>query len=669
MQYRPEIDGLRAVAILAVLFFHAQFVMNGHDFFSGGFIGVDVFFVISGYLISRIIFQNIFEYGHIKLFDFYVGRIRRIFPLVLVVVAATFPFAWTSLSQYDFISYSQSALASISFVSNIFFYIDTTVYGATNSLLKPLLNMWSLGVEIQFYVMFPLLILLLARFRHSSHFLMLLITTISCFFLTYLLSSSNKEMIFYHSIFRFWEFFVGALCGFYHQKYGRKKYCFTHDIICLIALFSIVASITLFAQSSLNIVIYTIIPVCASALLLLYASTQGYIGKVLSWPLLKWIGTISYSLYLWHFPIFAFARMNGMPLTLLDKVGAIILTFCLSCISYYVIERPFRSFSKIKNKTLFLCLFLSFIVLAVTHLSALFTKGFEQRFPPLFRLGSFAQSSTEKLFQNKKYCFDRDDNFCRIQNDPAGTWVQLIGDSHMGALEYDLINSLGSDYNYLSASKSGCFPIQNMSKYTKNNILFKNCDSEYQSRRLQALSEHENSIVVIVGRLPVHLSSHLFDNKEGGVEGKFSHTYKNLETNISVYEGVLKTINSLSREGHKIVLVYPIPEVGLSPMTALLHKKREVNGENLEQLINDFPVTTSYEVYKERTKESFSLLDSIQGDNIHRVYPHTLFCDDKIKDRCITHDREFIYYWDDDHPSKKGAELINKLIIEKIKKI
>ena len=161
LSYRTEVDGLRAVAVASVILYHAQMVVFGSDWFEGGYIGVDVFFVISGYLITRIILSELYETGDFNFIKFYERRARRILPMLFVVIVVSVPFAWKKLLPIDFFEYAESVLASLLFSSNFFFYFSATEYGAGSALFKPLLHTWSLGVEEQFYIVFP--ILLVAR--------------------------------------------------------------------------------------------------------------------------------------------------------------------------------------------------------------------------------------------------------------------------------------------------------------------------------------------------------------------------------------------------------------------------------------------------------------------------------------------------------------------------
>jgi len=166
LKYRTELDGLRAVAVTLVLLYHAQISFNGLYLFKAGFLGVDIFFVISGYIITRLLLHEM-QLGVFQFRDFYVRRVRRILPVLFFVMVVSFPFAWMLLLPRDFVEYSQSILSSIFFSSNFFFYSETTEYGAGSSLLKPFLHTWSLSVEEQFYIIFPCLLLLAHKFPQA----------------------------------------------------------------------------------------------------------------------------------------------------------------------------------------------------------------------------------------------------------------------------------------------------------------------------------------------------------------------------------------------------------------------------------------------------------------------------------------------------------------------
>jgi peptidoglycan/LPS O-acetylase OafA/YrhL len=224
LNYRPEIDGLRAIAVVAVILYHAQITIFGHQPFKGGFIGVDIFFVISGYLISRILLGELLEKGKISFLQFYERRARRILPILFIVFLVSLPLAYNYLAPTQLINYAKSILSATFFSSNIFFYFTNTQYGAENSLFQPFLHTWSLGVEEQFYIFFPILMLILYRFA-KNHLIAILafLILVSVLYSNWMISQ-NLQFNFFMIFSRFWELGLGSLLAFYELKYGRIKH-------------------------------------------------------------------------------------------------------------------------------------------------------------------------------------------------------------------------------------------------------------------------------------------------------------------------------------------------------------------------------------------------------------------------------------------------------------
>ena len=210
MNYRAEIDGLRAIAVVSVILYHAKIVIFGRDWFEGGFIGVDIFFVISGYLITRLILTELEQNNTFSFIKFYERRARRILPMLLVVIAVCIPFAWQRLLPLDLIDFAKSALSAIGFGSNFFFYFSTTEYGADSALLKPLLHTWSLGVEEQFYIIVPIIILLIWKFARASLLTILVGMLIMSIQFADVMEAKNSELNFFLPFSRFWELLVGS---------------------------------------------------------------------------------------------------------------------------------------------------------------------------------------------------------------------------------------------------------------------------------------------------------------------------------------------------------------------------------------------------------------------------------------------------------------------------
>ena len=241
INYRPEIDGLRALAVISVIIYHAKINLYGHYILSGGFIGVDIFFVISGYLITSIIYKEILITNSFSFKNFYQRRVRRIIPPLFFVMVAFFPFAYFFLLPSDFIDFSKSIIFSIGFVSNYFFYLSESQYGANSSLLLPFLHTWSLSVEEQFYILFPIFFYLIYKFSKNNFHIFFILLLIISFISAITLSYNDSLKSFYLIQTRAWEILFGSILAFASFKYENKKispilsslFCFTGLLLIL----------------------------------------------------------------------------------------------------------------------------------------------------------------------------------------------------------------------------------------------------------------------------------------------------------------------------------------------------------------------------------------------------------------------------------------------------
>ena len=332
MKYREEIDGLRTVAVLPVILFHA-----GIEVFSGGFIGVDVFFVISGYLITTIIASEL-GHGDFSILRFYERRARRILPALFFVMLCTIPFAWLWMLPDILRDYSQSLVAVITFSSNILFFFETG-YFALDSELKPLLHTWSLAVEEQYYVFFPLILWLIWRFGKRPVFWIVSALALVSFLACEWGWRHAPEANFFLTPFRAWELLAGSLCALHlgeRKPEGR-------NLPALLGLALVAVPIVVYNGETPFPSFYTLAPVVGTALIILFAGRQTLVGRLLSLPPFVGIGLISYSAYLWHQPVFAFARLASPErpglLVMLALAG---LSLVLAYLSWRFVEQPFR---------------------------------------------------------------------------------------------------------------------------------------------------------------------------------------------------------------------------------------------------------------------------------------------------------------------------------------
>ena len=675
LAYRSEIDGLRTIAVGSVILYHAQINIFGHKIFQGGFIGVDIFFVISGYLITSIILKELITTGSFSFKNFYEKRIRRIIPVLLFVMLVSIPFAWIYLLHNSIIDFSNSVLYSLGFSSNFYFHYSGQQYGAENGLLKPFLHTWSLSIEEQFYVLFPVVLLLIFKYfrKYLIHFLLV------CFFISLGLaewtSRNYSSVSFYFLHTRMWELLAGSILSYFEITRGhRSKNQMLNLVLPSVGLLLIIHSFLFFSDKMLHPSFFTFFPVVGVCLIIWFSDSSEIITKILSTKLFVGIGLISYSLYLWHYPIFAFARETDFTQgSIIKKLSLLIIIMTLSIISYYLIERPFRSKKK-KFKKILNFIIISFFILFVFNLSVVLNKGFKNRFSFHFegqldepRSKEILKKLTDEDIYNDNISFD---SKLERQN------IFVVGDSHAASLSYGLWKNLNKDYNINFSIFSGCQLILNVARVNKKTLKSEKCNSNLQKKRIEFINQTNNSIVILFGRLPLILHEERFSNSEygfyEGVMEDFIQNNKNTlktkterQNNIKI--NYKKTIQELLKNNHNVILVYPMPEVGISVNRVL---KNKILGRGYSKLfLNDQFFTTSFEIYKHRTKSSFELLDSIQHNKIYRVYPHKLFCNTIIKDRCMTHDDKNIFYRDDDHPSLKGAEIINHQIIEELKKI
>jgi len=431
--YRSEIDGLRTIAVLSVILYHAQIVVFGHDFFKGGFVGVDIFFVISGYLISRILLSELFEKGKISFFLFYERRARRILPILFTVFLVSFPLAYKYLLPHQLIEYAHSILSATFFGSNIFFYFTNTQYGAEDSLLQPFLHTWSLGVEEQFYILFPIVLLLAYKF--AKNHLVTIIAVLILISLTYAdwQSTKNTQLNFFMLTSRLWELSIGSLLAFYELKYGRVKHELLNQTMPLLGLAMIAYSIVFFDNQTPHPSVITLLPTLGTALIILYSINKtDLVGKVLSWKPIVGVGLISYSMYLWHYPLFALVRLADSNVSNDEKYLLILLTIALSIISYFVIEKPFRNKQFFNFKSFARILLITFIVIFIKNLYVISSDGISTRF--------------DKFSFTKEYSWNYDELdksriSVKITNDFTGNKLKkvlIIGNSHA----IDLNNSI-----------------------------------------------------------------------------------------------------------------------------------------------------------------------------------------------------------------------------------
>ncbi|MDR3426466.1 acyltransferase family protein [Silvimonas sp.] len=563
MKYRREIDGLRALAVVPVILFHA-----GFQFFSGGFIGVDIFFVISGYLITTIIIAEL-DTKSFSIIKFYERRARRILPALFLVLFTCIPFAWLWLFPPDMKKFSQSLIAVSTFSSNIFFGF-TGGYFDPAAELNPLLHTWSLAVEEQFYVFFPVFLLLTWGLGKRNILILLSLVFVVSLVLAQIYVFKQPVAAFYLLPSRGWELLVGAFVAFYlaHPKNAANETneTFVSHVGSLAGLALIVFSIFYFDKTTPFPSIYTLVPTVGAALIILYSTPKTWAGKILGTPLFVGIGLISYSAYLWHQPIFAFARY-----IFLDRPSAGVMLF-LTCISFFLayfgwrfVEAPFRNKQRVKRKTIFTYGIVLSVSLIVFGSLGSFSKGFEGRLP---------YSSRDLMVFGKPVTFlaiHSSDSSCRdllglsalpeevcVANSKSPQ-IMFAGDSHAMAL-YSSIYGKQFDLNSVLISGYSCPLYPNLTYIPSFKNSFGNTCTGIANEVLNAAKKIDSIKVVVLVNYHVD-----------GQDARFSYYLhgKHISSDEAFIAGNDFLVNELLKLGKKVVYFIDVPHLKIDPRFCL----------------------------------------------------------------------------------------------------
>ncbi|HXW72781.1 MAG TPA: acyltransferase family protein [Methylocella sp.] len=538
LRYRADVDGLRAIAVLSVVFFHLS-----QSILPGGFLGVDMFFVVSGFLITSIIWSEINE-GVFSISHFYSRRIRRILPALLAVLFFTTGVSAILLLPVDLIGYSKSLLSTLTFVANVYFWRDTNYFSRGHE-NKPLLHMWSLGVEEQFYIIFPLVLIVLSRLSPRFALYIIITITVASFGLDmFMLFTSNDSPAFYLLPTRAWELGAGAVLALSPA----------HPALRPMTINAIATAGTLLLAVGIfhPLAIYSFpvaTPVVIGTGLLILAGQYGYstMSRTLRLQPIVFIGLMSYSIYLWHWPIIVFYQYFVIrDLTSLEIMATLaVITLCAT-LSWRFIERPFRGKIMATRTVLYIT---GAGIMALTAISAplLISDGLPGR------LTVEAASINEAIggyysCPVREYILFGRSRVCPVtlpSKNPADADVILLGNSHAG-MYAPIWASILAEHNRtgLLFVVTNCLPTVEIN-YTRYCI-------DIAKRSLNAVASLRRARIVILG-LTWPQSDTLVDRAGNLIQNPGNSTL------IAALDSLIEEIHSM---GKKVILIGPIAEPG-----------------------------------------------------------------------------------------------------------
>jgi peptidoglycan/LPS O-acetylase OafA/YrhL len=485
MEYRREIDGLRALAVIPVILFHADF-----QTFSGGFIGVDVFFVISGYLITSIILSD-FKTGGFQFINFYERRARRILPSIFLVLFASSLFALFLMRPGDLQDYSESVIAVNLFISNILFW-RTSGYFSTVAELNPLIHTWSLAVEEQYYLLFPIF-LVITRSLTKKHVLIIIFVLFFASLAVAEWGALNKPTAaFFLLPTRGFELLLGAILAYYVLDYPQNNNSnFKNQLLSIFGLILICVAIAVFDRKTKLPGLFTLVPTVGTALIILYGNGKTIVGRMLSAKIFVSIGLVSYSAYLWHQPILAFSRIAfGFELSKNLMPVLLGLTFALAIISWKFVETPFRNRDIIVRRSFIEFSILCGTLLVLFGVVGVYTNGFLFRYKLEDRNLASINFADEGRYVSKRFS---EIMMRKFDDNDRRRKVLIIGDSYAQDLVNALYEAKFQEKNQFSTRYilAGCGNLF-MERSKFDGKIDRNCFNEVQGFGFEGLYEDNN---------------------------------------------------------------------------------------------------------------------------------------------------------------------------------
>ncbi len=641
--FRYDINGLRAYAVILVVLFH--FGILG---FSGGFIGVDIFFVISGFLMTKIIVSGI-EKNSFNILKFYLSRAHRIIPALAVLCLFITLIGWFTLTPQELKEYSKHVISSLSFISNIQYFREAGYFDAASH-EKLLLHTWSLSVEWQFYIILPLLLVLFNKIFKSANTLKILYLILFLISLTLsvIISKSNSSAAFYLLPTRAWEMMAGGLIFILFQNLTLNN--LATKIIELTGFILIAISLIIFTGSTLWPSYNAFLPALGTFLILLANNNNSIFTNN---KICQFLGNSSYSIYLWHWPIVFYLSYFGKENNIIYITFSIALSIILGYISYKIIEIPSRKWLSQKKINSGYLITFTYLFISISFFSFLYLKdGLIKRFSQNIQIMIEKGNEKNPLFSKCQISSGVNVPECKYGN--GDIKLIVIGDSHAEAMIPAIQKALPPDSALIDWTYSGCPTVENIKKI--NNPDFK-C-GEVVSKFLQKTSQFPDTPILIVNRINV-----LFHGAKDG-DSDMLHPIRYIDRPFKAYnaeyEKTMKEayINTLCKfsKNNEVYVTRPTPEFPVNVPKVLVHR---------EIIKSSTPLTITREAHLKRSRLAWEAQDEAAEKCGIKILDITnFFCDQK---NCYSEKKGIPLYFDDDHLNIYGASQLTPLFKEVFK--
>jgi peptidoglycan/LPS O-acetylase OafA/YrhL len=645
-KYRTDIDGLRAIAVLAVVGFHAF-----PGWMRGGFVGVDVFFVISGFLISTIIFGSL-QRNSFSFSEFYSRRIRRIFPALLLILSAVGVFGWFALYADEYRQLGKHIAGGAAFIFNFLVWNETGYFDSSAD-RKPLLHLWSLGIEEQFYIFWPLILWISWKRRFNLISITLAVTCIS-FALNVFCISRNVTATFYSPLTRFWELSTGSMLAYVTLLHQRRPIAVpfaSPDIQSVVGAALLGLGIALITRQTDFPGWWAILPTVGTALMISAGMRAWLNRKILSNGLLVWIGLISYPLYLWHWPLLSFARiLKGQTPSPAVRMACVAIAMALAWLTYTVVEKPLRFGVNGWAKTI--ALFASMALVCILGIACFLANGWPERMriSPVMGASLFEPNPHEPFHDrecDRLFPMFKDFSACLLST-PAPPDVLLLGDSHSNHFYKSMARRL-NDHVVMNVAQFSCLPFSSQTHQMDDNC------SEKFAATLQFVVGSRSIKTVYLAGYWAYLAAGGFGAEQDGWRLPRPMTMEELN---SFERNAEQLLSSLSNSGKQIVLILDVPDLTFSPRSCVAVEGSSLVKYRSKGASNDPGVCLmTRRVYEGRVAEFDAALSrTIAKFPEVKIYsPRPLFCDHEFC-RAIE-DNVFLYY-SCDHLTIAGADMV-----------